>query len=55
MLRVIQPFAGRAVGDEITDASDVEAILDSDQAHFVVRVAEPSDAPALPAPADTKE
>ncbi|MDR7257790.1 hypothetical protein J2X47_001970 [Sphingomonas sp. BE270] len=41
MLRVIQAFGGHSAGDSITDSDAVKAILDSDQASFVVAVADP--------------
>lgn len=41
MLRVIQPFADHAVGDAITDAAEIEAVLASGNASFVVRVSDP--------------
>jgi hypothetical protein len=44
-LKVIQPFGGHAVGDEITTESEVQAILNSEQAPFVVKVAEAPDEP----------
>lgn len=54
MLRVIQPFADHDVGDAITDASEIEAILDSEHAAFVVSVADPEPVEA-PAPSASKE
>jgi hypothetical protein len=38
-LIVTQPFAGHEVGAQITDHTEVAAILDSEHAHFVVKVA----------------
>lgn len=46
-LTVIQPFGGRAIGDEITDEAEVKRVLASEQVGFVVQVA--VDAPAVPA------
>ncbi|WP_198173295.1 hypothetical protein [Cupriavidus sp. USMAA2-4] len=45
ILRVISPFNGYQVGDEITDAKEVDAVLASEQSANVVKVA----APAAPA------
>ncbi len=45
ILRVISPFNGYQVGDEITDAKEVETVLASEQSVHVVKVA----APAAPA------
>ncbi len=53
-LRVIQAFGGNTVGDEITDAATIADVLASDQAGFVVAVADPEKpAKAPPAPTDT--
>lgn len=41
-LRVISPFNGHKVGDLITDSKQVAAILASEQANNVVKVAAPS-------------
>lgn len=38
-LRVIQPFNGYSIGDEIADQKEIDAILVSDQANYVVKVA----------------
>jgi hypothetical protein len=38
-LRVIQPFGGYSVGDEIVSQKEIDAILASDQASYVVQVA----------------
>lgn len=38
-LIVITQFGGHQVGDEITDQSDVVAVLASDQAAYVTQVA----------------
>jgi hypothetical protein len=46
-LRVTQPFGSHAAGDLITDAAEIDAVLASDQAAFVVAVA---DEPAPVAP-----
>lgn len=48
-LRVIQAFGDHSVGEQITDPAAVTAILEFDQAGFVVSVAEP--APEKPAKA----
>lgn len=45
MLRVIQTFGDYVVGDSITDSSAVAAVLDTDQAAFVVAVADPDPEP----------
>jgi hypothetical protein len=45
-LRVIQPFGNNAVGDEITNEDEIKTVLDSEQAHYVVKV------PDEPAPAE---
>lgn len=37
-LKVIQPFGGHDVGDEITDEDEIKRVLDSEQAHYVVKV-----------------
>ncbi|WP_287496908.1 hypothetical protein [Pandoraea sp. CB10b_02] len=37
-LKVIQPFGGYAVGDEITDEAEIKRVLDSEQAHYAVKV-----------------
>ncbi len=37
-LTVTQAFGGRSVGETISDAEEVEAILASDHAHYVVAV-----------------
>ncbi len=50
-LRVIQSFGGNSVGDQITDAAKIADILSSDQAGFVVTVADPAPAKAAPAAA----
>jgi riboflavin synthase alpha subunit len=49
MLRVTMAFGGHSVGDEITDTAEIAAVLDSEQAHFVVAVS----SPAEPAPSDS--
>lgn len=36
-LVVISPFGGREVGEEITDAGEIEAVLSAGHAHHVVR------------------
>ncbi len=41
-LKLIQPFGGYAIGDEITDEDEIKRILDSEQAHYVVKVADDS-------------
>ncbi|WP_183031741.1 hypothetical protein [Cupriavidus sp. UME77] len=41
ILRVISPFNGYQIGDEITDAQEVAAILASEQSNNVVKVAAP--------------
>ncbi|WP_259384451.1 hypothetical protein [Bacillus thuringiensis] len=46
MLRVIQAFGDRVVGESITDSATITAILESDQAAFVVAVADPEPEPA---------
>ncbi|WP_195763441.1 hypothetical protein [Duganella guangzhouensis] len=38
-LVVITQFADYQIGDEITEQAKIDAILESDQAHFVVKVA----------------
>jgi hypothetical protein len=40
-LVVVQPFAGRQVGDEITEPAEVEAIRGGEHALHVVAVATP--------------
>lgn len=40
-LAVIQAFGGHAIGDQITDSAEIEAVLASEQAAFVVAIAEP--------------
>lgn len=42
ILRVISPFNGYQVGDEIADEKTIAAILDSEQQVHVVKVAEPA-------------
>ncbi|WP_172966078.1 hypothetical protein [Cupriavidus pauculus] len=42
ILRVISPFNGYQVGDEITDEKAIAAILDSEQQVHVVKVAAPA-------------
>lgn len=42
-LTVTQPFAGHAVGDVITDADQIKAILADDTARFVVVTADPEE------------
>lgn len=37
-LRVIQPFSDHVVGDEIINEDEIKAVLDSEQAHYVVKV-----------------
>jgi hypothetical protein len=37
-LKVIQPFGNNAVGDEITNEDEINRVLDSEQAHYVVKV-----------------
>ncbi|MBV9528247.1 hypothetical protein [Sphingomonas sp.] len=59
-LRVVQPFGGHAIGEDITDAAEIAKILDSDHASFVVRVADPAPAEQAPpvqpvTPAEPKE
>lgn len=44
-LTVVQPFGGRAIGDEITDEAEVKRVLASEQVGFVVQVV--VDAPAV--------
>lgn len=41
ILRVISPFNGYQIGDEITDVQQVAAILASEQSNNVVKVAAP--------------
>lgn len=41
ILRVISPFNGYQVGDEITDPKAVAAVLASEQSNNVVKVAAP--------------
>ena len=45
MLRVIQAFGDYVVGDSITDSAVAAAVLDTDQAAFVVAVADPEPDP----------
>ncbi len=47
-LVVVQPFAGRARGEVITDPAEIERVMASNAAHVVARRAP---APAAPAPA----
>jgi|GEM_PF-2818585 hypothetical protein len=49
MLRVIQAFGDRVVGDSITEPSTIAEILESEQAAFVVTVDDPAP-PAKPKP-----
>jgi len=49
-LRVIQPFGGHAVGDEITGQEAISAVLKSAQAAYVVKVAGASAADKTPEP-----
>ena len=44
-LRVLQPFGGHAIGDEINDAAAISAVLASDQVAFVVAIPEPERTP----------
>lgn len=37
-LRVIQPFNGYQVGQEISDPKDIQVVLNSDQVNYVVKV-----------------
>lgn len=50
-LTVIQPFGGHAVGDQITDPSEVSRVQEGEHAHHVVAVDLP-DQPADKNPAD---
>lgn len=45
MLRVIQAFGDYVVGESITDSSKIAAVLDTDQAAFVVQVTDPEPEP----------
>lgn len=45
MLRVIQAFGDYVVGDSIADSAVARAVLASDQAAFVVAVADPDPEP----------
>lgn len=48
-LRVTQPFGSHAVGDLITDAAEIASVTASDQATFIVPVAdEAAAAPKTP-------
>ncbi|WP_200893986.1 hypothetical protein [Xanthomonas sp. MUS 060] len=48
-LKVIQPFGGYAVGDEITIEEEIKRVSDSEQAHYVVKVPdEPTPNKVLP-------
>lgn len=44
-LTVLENFGSYAKGDQITDAKEVEDVLASDQAHSVVKVELPDEAP----------
>lgn len=50
-IAVIEPFADHAIGDRITDAAEVAAILASDASAFVVRVADEPAPATAPEPA----
>lgn len=52
MLRVTQPFAAYVVGDAITDAKTIKAILASDNATFVVAAADEEPADKTDTPTD---
>jgi len=47
-LRVIQPFGAHKVGDQITDEAEIQQVLGSAQAAYVVKVPD-EPAPAKPA------
>ncbi|MDY7525490.1 hypothetical protein [Sphingomonas sp. 10B4] len=49
MLRVIQAFGDHVVGESITDSTAIAEILETEQAAFVVAVADPEPEPAPPA------
>ena len=50
-LRVIQPFNGYGVGDEIANQKEIAAILNSEQAGYVVQVSGDDSPVAKDAPA----
>lgn len=37
-LKVIQPFNGHVVGEEIINEDEIKMILNSEQSHYVVKV-----------------
>lgn len=56
-LTVTTPFDGHEVGEVITDAAQIEAVLASDAARFVVRTIDPETPEPAPdkAPVPAKE
>jgi hypothetical protein len=53
MLIVINPFGGRAAGDQITDVAEIKDILAGESAGNVVATADPEPEPSKPAIAST--